>query len=71
MLISDLGNVQSATNAVFRQPVHIPVVVIPVEIRLSKTKTVIAEAILEIHFSSKDLLQLLEMKNVHSLDIAI
>ncbi|KAL6719735.1 hypothetical protein ACLMJK_001656 [Lecanora helva] len=63
ILTNTLRHVQSSTNDVFGRPVHVTVVAVPGEIRREKTKAVIADAILELGFCSKETLQFLDMKN--------
>ena len=63
ILVQNLRNVQSATNAVLKAPVRIPAVALPGEIRREKTRAMIAEAMSEIDFADKGSLRFVEMKN--------
>ena len=63
ILVQNLRNVQSATNAVLGMPVHIPIITVPDEIKKAKPKSRITDAMVEIDFADRDSLQLLEMKS--------
>ena len=62
VLLHNLQNAQSAANAALKQESQISIIAIPDEIKREKTKAAIIDAMTEIKFGSREVLQFLEMK---------